>query len=672
MDKKRTPEFTRRQFLTAAAGAAGTGYSLIVKAPQSLAAALDPAERPGVTEDLVDIGGELRALAPDDAAMAETEPNMRRVNLEADLAVCGGGMSGVCAALAAARNGARVVLVQDRSRLGGNASSEVRMHIVGADHHGSRAGWREGGILEELRLENAKWNPHSAWELWDLMLYDKCVSEPNLKLILDTSIYRAEMEDEETISAIWARCDKTEHLYHIKAPFFVDATGDSRLGLEAGADYRVGREPYDEFFEDLAGFDEIGTTMGSSILFTAREHEQPIPYRPPSWARKLSAEHFQHRGIGSYEYGYWWIELGGVYDNIRDNERLRFELLAIVLGVWDYIKNSGEFPESENWALETVGMIPGKRESRRLEGDVMMTQQDLEGGWRNAHDGVAIGGWPLDDHPALGFDAPDVAPFRSIRIDEAYNIALGALYSRNIRNLFMAGRNISCSHVAFSSTRVMGTCSVVGQAVGAAAAMCVEEGLHPRELRADSGAMRRLRQRLLRDDQSIRNARNEDPDDFAREASARASSSVMDSEPGYVINGLTRDMPGEVTNRWMGDMEDEGGPWIELTWDEPRTLGEVRIVFDSGFHRELTLTAQHARQDRMELGPQPETVRDYVLTAVTEDGDEIVLAEEEGNYQRLRRHTVDPVAITSLRLTVHATNGNPEARVYELRCYEAG
>ncbi|MFP4173936.1 MAG: FAD-dependent oxidoreductase, partial [Candidatus Hydrogenedentota bacterium] len=558
----------------------------------------------------------------------------------------------------------------DRSRLGGNASSEIRMHIVGADHHGGRAGWREGGILEELRLENAKWNPHSAWELWDLMLYDKCVSEPNLKLILDTSIYRAEMKDENTIDAIWARCDKTEHLYHIKAPLFVDATGDSRLGLESGAAYRVGRERYDEFNESLAGYDQEGMTMGSSILFTAREHDRPIPYRPPTWARKLSAEHFQHRGIGSYEYGYWWIELGGVYDTIRDNEQLRFELLAVVLGVWDFIKNSGEHPDSENWALETVGMIPGKRESRRLEGDIIMTQNDLDGDWRNFTDAVAIGGWPFDDHPSLGFDAHDESPYRSIPVDDAYNVAFGSLYSRNIHNLFMAGRNISVSHVAFGSTRVMGTCAVAGQAAGTAAAICAREGWTPSELREDSSRIRRLQQRLLRDDQTIREVTNEDPDDLARRAEASASSVVMDGLPEYVINGLTRDMPGEVENRWMGDMEENGDPWIELTWDEPETIGHVQLLFDSGFHRELTLTAQYSRQNRMELGPQPETVKDYTLTAVTPNREEVTLAEVEYNYQRLCRHTFDPIEIEALRLTVHATNGNPEARVYEIRCYE--
>ncbi|MFO7774828.1 MAG: FAD-dependent oxidoreductase, partial [Candidatus Hydrogenedentota bacterium] len=229
---------------------------------------------------------------------------------------------------------------------------------------------------------------------------------------------------------------------------------------------------------------------------------------------------------------------------------------------------------------------------------------------------------------------------------------------------------ISVSHVAFGSTRVMGTCAVGGQAVGTAAALCAREGWTPGELRQDSNRVRRLQQHLLRDDQTIREVTNEDPNDLARQAEVSASSVVMDGHPEYVINGVTRDMPGEVENRWMGAMEENGDPWIELTWDEPETIGHVQLVFDSGFHRELTLTAQYSRQNRMELGPQPETVKDYTLTAVKPDGEEVTLAEVEGNYQRLCRHTFDPIEVETLRLTVHATNGNPEARVYEIRCYE--
>src|SRR6478672_1525349 len=176
------------------------------------------------------------------------EPHMRLVVLDADVLVAGGGLAGVCAAISAARNGSRVVLVQDRSRLGGNSSSEVKMHVVGANSHGGRPGWREGGLIEEIRLDDAVNNPQRCWELWDLLLYDKVISEPNITLLLETVLYSAKVKDGRIVEAA-ARCDKSEYLYRIRAKMYCDCTGDSRLGLEAGAEMRTGREAHSEFGE---------------------------------------------------------------------------------------------------------------------------------------------------------------------------------------------------------------------------------------------------------------------------------------------------------------------------------------------------------------------------------------------------------------------------------------
>ena len=177
-----------------------------------------------------------------------------------------------------------------------------------------------------------------------------------------------------------------------------------------------------------------------------------------------------------------WIELGGTRNVIQDNEELRHDLLRIVLGVWDWIKNSGERPDSSHWALETVGMIPGKRESRRLEGDHVQTYHDLTGGWKERDDGVAIGGWGFDDHPPKGFDDWDQPPYRNQRIEEPYNIAFEALYSRNVDNLFMAGRDISVTHEALGAVRVMQTCGMMGEVVGMAASICKEHDCLPRDV----------------------------------------------------------------------------------------------------------------------------------------------------------------------------------------------
>ena len=298
----------------------------------------------------------------------EGEPNLALIDLSGDLLVAGGGMAGVCAAVAAARLGTKIVLVQDRSRLGGNSSSEVKMHIVGADMHGSRPGWREGGLLEEFRLDDAVQNPQRSREMWDLLLYDKVVSEPNITLLLDTACCAAEVSGGR-ITRVLARSDKRETLYRITAGLFADCTGDCRLGLEAGAEMRIGREGKSEFGESLALDNADQQTLGSTILFTARDLGKPMPFKAPKWARKVEKGMLKFRGIRSWEYGYWWIEWGGDRDTIRDESVIRAELLSIALGVWDYIKNSGEHPSSANWALDWLGMVPGKRGSRRLLGD---------------------------------------------------------------------------------------------------------------------------------------------------------------------------------------------------------------------------------------------------------------------------------------------------------------
>src|ERR1039458_229472 len=261
---------------------------------------------------------------------------------------------------------------------------------------------------------------------------------------------------------------------------------------------RSGREGRAELDESLAPPQPENRTLGSSILFTSRLYHNPMPFTAPAWARKITKEQLKHRPVTSWEYGYWWIEWGGDHDVIGDNERIRFELLAIVMGVWDYIKNSGDFPDSRHWAMDWVGMMPGRRGSRRMEGDYLLKQQDLMqgsfpdavaigGGGMYGHppggsrgmegdyllkqqdlmqgsfpDAVAIGGWAMDGHPPEGFDRPDLPPNTVLSPPEVYDIPLRSLYSRNISNLLMGGRNISASYVAFTSARVMATCAVEG------------------------------------------------------------------------------------------------------------------------------------------------------------------------------------------------------------------
>lgn len=522
----------RRDFLTSAAGM--TGYSLFISV-DGLAPQGAQGER-----SADEIRRELARIAPaTNRTPAPLERNMTVVDLNCDVLVAGGGLAGVLAAVSAARHGAKVVLVQDRSRLGGNSSSEIKMHVVGSNNHKGRPGWREGGLLEEFRLDDAVNNPQRCWELWDLLLYDKVVSEPNITLLLETTLYSAEVQD-STIQRALARCDRTEHIYRITSKLFCDCTGDSRLGLEAGAEMKVGHESRAEFNESLAPVEPDKFTQGCSILFTSRDYGRPMPFTPPKWARKITEKNLKSRPVTSWEYGYWWIEWGGQVNTVRDNERIRFELLGIVMGVWDYIKNSGKYPNAANWALDWVGMLPGKREARRLVGDYMLKQQDVMGLNGEFEDAVCIGGWNLDEHPPTGFDDPELPPFVSIKLKDVYNIPLRSLYSKNIRNLFMAGRNISATHTAFSSTRVMGTCAVEGQAIGTAAALCIKNNLLPRGLYENKAKLKELQQTLLRDDQSIKGLKNEDPLDLARNAKVTASGEADGCAAANVINGWVR------------------------------------------------------------------------------------------------------------------------------------
>lgn len=597
---------------------------------------------------------------------------MTRHELHTDFVVVGGGLAGVCAALAAARNGRRVVLLQDRSVLGGNASSEIRMHTVGADVHGRRPGARESGLIEELRLEDAARNPHRSYSQWDLLLYEKVVAEPNLTLLLDTVCTgcHVEMRSDGTrrILSVEAARSSTEDAFTIHADVFADCSGDSRLGMEAGAEFTVGREARSAYGESLALDVADHQTLGSSILFTARRYDTPQPFRAPSWVRHFEKHEFKFRPIDGYEYGYWWAEWGGQLDTVKDNPAIRHELLRIALGLWNYVKNSGEHPDSANWALEWVGALPGKRESRRLLGPYVLREQDLTQG-RIFPDTVAYGGWPLDLHPPTGVDAVDEWPCRHTHLDHLYSIPLRALHSRNVANLFFAGRNISATHVAFASTRVMATCAIMGQAIGTAAALATPLGSRSISEYFTAEEITRLQQRLLRDDAFLLGLRNEDPADLAHTSAVTASSQSNGRSAAQITDGFTRELFSTLgpwadgsAHRWESTRLPA---WIELTWPTPQALREIHLTFDSGFERELTLSASDATTRKLIRGPQPELVRDYTLLL-----DDRPVAHVTDNYVRKRVHRLkSPVVAQRLRLLITSTHGVPNARVFEIRAY---
>ncbi|MFA6960717.1 MAG: FAD-dependent oxidoreductase [Opitutaceae bacterium] len=588
--------------------------------------------------------------------------------LDTDFVVAGGGLAGVCAAIAAARHGSRVVLIQDRSVLGGNASSEIKMHVVGADCHGYKPGARESGIIEELRLEDAVRNPHRSYSQWDLLLYEKVKLEPNITLLLDTDLTGADVMN-GVIQAVHAVRNSTEDRFLIRAKFFADCTGDGRLGVEAGADYHTGREAKSDYGETLARDIADTHTLGSTILFTGRQYDTAQPFIAPSWVRKFKKADFKHRPVQSYEYGYWWFEWGGQLDTLKDNEPIRHELLRIALGVWDYVKNSGEHPAAANWALDWVGSIPGKRETRRFRGPYVLKEQDVLGG-RVFDDQVAYGGWAIDLHPPSGVDVPDEPAYTPTHFDHLYSIPLGCYHSRNIANLFFAGRNISATHVAFASTRVMATCAIGGQAIGTAAGLWRTSANNDIRLLATQANVSALQQTLLRDDAFLLNRPNADASDLARTATITATRS---SQPaGKVIDGVSRDLKASF-GVWSSDAshhwESASIPaTLALELPVATDLREIHLTFDTNFEKALALSlSDHVTQKSAPRAPQPETVKAYRLLV---DGK--IVAEVTDNYLRKRIHNLDvPVTGKKLEIEMLATHGAPTIRVYEVRIYAA-
>lgn len=457
--------------------------------------------------------------------------SLKKEVLKTDFCVVGGGLAGTCAAITAARSGLKVVLVQDRPILGGNASSEIRLWALGANcHMGSNNRYaREGGVANEILLENLWRNPEGNPLIVDTVILEKVANEKNITLLLNTaaSSCTKAKDDPDRIATIEAFCSQNSTVYHIEAPLFLDSSGDGILGFLSGAAFRIGAEGKEEFGEGFAPEGEFGHLLGHSLYFYSKETGRPVKYVPPAFAlRNIEKVIPRYKQFKAGESGcrLWWIEWGGRLDTVHEAESIKWELWRIVYGVWDYIKNSGNFPEAANLTLEWVGHIPGKRESRRFEGDYMLSQKDIVE--RRRHDdAVAFGGWSIDLHPADGVFAK-IAGSHHLHTKGVYQIPYRCYYSRNIKNLFLAGRIISTTHVAFGSTRVMLTCALGGQATALAAKICHETGCLPADISADKAKVRRLQRDLARTGQDQWGIAIPDEENKATSAKVSATSSL--------------------------------------------------------------------------------------------------------------------------------------------------
>jgi hypothetical protein len=552
-------------------------------------------------------------------------------------------MAGLLAAISAARHGAKVILVTDRPVLGGNASSEIRMHICGA--HGKNM--RETGILEELLLENHYRNYSASYSIWDSVLYGAAQYQDGLTLLLNCSVNALTM-DGNRIASVSGWQTTTETTHTVNATLFADCSGDGILAPLSGADFRVGREARSEFDESIAPEVADKKTMGMSCLLQARETDSPQQFTPPSWAHVYeSDEDLNNRGHGLGT-NFWWIETGGQMDSIHDAETCREDLLKIAFGVWDHIKNRGDH-DAANWVLDWVGFLPGKRESRRYIGDHVLTQNDVESGGR-FDDLVAYGGWTMDDHFPAGFYHPGRGTIFH-PAPSPFGIPYRSLYSRNVENLFCAGRNHSATHAAMSATRVMGTTSMMGQAVGTAAALALQAGTTPRDV-YDS-YLGELKQTLMDDDCYLPwNTRG------LPELTTGATLTTSAGDGGALRNGVDRPV-GEADNGWRAPL----GASATYEFSSVKPLSQARVVFDSTLNRPHKNMPHNQRKDAAPFTVPDSLVKSFRIETADEEGAWSVAYRCENNYRRLVRVPLSTTA-KGVRFVAESTWGSEEAHVF--------
>ena len=604
-----------------------------------------------------------------------------------DIVVVGGGMAGLCAAISAARHGANVALVHARPVLGGNASSEIRIHISGADQSLRQTDYAESGLLYELMLENKSRNDTFNYSIWDMVLFEAAKNEKNLTVYLNCPMFDCSV-DGDIITSISCFQETTELTLKISAPLFVDATGNGTLGYFAGADYTQGSESNKEYGEPHAPDQPNNERMGNTILMKAIDTGHPVKYEPPAFAKKLTEHQLRYRvhsktmkvdasmapdpkewlrlsacSCAAVDYGYWWLELMGDGDDIiPDYEKIRDDLMAYAYGLWDHIKNGGQHG-AENFALEWVGALPGMRESRRLLGDYVLNECDILE-HRQFDDAVAYGGWCVDLHAPHGLLDFDVLPSDCHHFTGVYTIPYRSYYSRNIRNLFLAGRDISTSKLGLASTRILGCCAVGGQAVGTAAALCVKYNVLPRELAPHIPEVQQL---ILKDDGFLPNIPNQDEKDFARKATFTASSAKSNGAPQNVVNGVSRKL-GDETNAWISNGLSANGETLCMKLDAPHTISELRLTFDSNFAYPIRVTMSANRQAQQRIGVPPELVKDYTITAFR-NGKAVYTKEIKDNHQRHNVVAIPPTECDAIEFRFTATNGAADVTVYEIRAY---
>ena len=457
-----------------------------------------------------------------------------------DIIVAGGGPGGVPAAIAAARMGAKVLLLHNRPMLGGNASTEIGITMDGATV--AHVYGRETGIVEEIRRLRDR--DTSNVGDWTRAMETLVAAEENITVLYHMHVCGAEMEG-NTIKGVTALNIRTMEKSRYTGKLFIDCTGDAWLGYFAGAKYRYGREAMYEHGESMAP--EIADTLTMSGALKAGnlsyfcDTGAEVEYHAPEWVPSLgkTEEEFSRIINGNGTKLHFWLETPNDYDDVWDGEEARDTLMVIALGYYDFLKNVWSHRDRvKNIKMDFMSPDSGRRESRRLVGDYILTQDDCESG-RTFDDIVSYTGWMLDiHHPEGAYSGKKGTMYCARHIPKA-KVPYRCLYSQNIDNLFMAGRNVSGTHIAIGTLRVESTIATLGQAVGTAAVLCLKYGVNPRGIYENH--IRELQQLLIKNDQYIPGVKNEDAGDPCRTAKATASS-VCTTELFETMQGI----PGEL------------------------------------------------------------------------------------------------------------------------------
>jgi len=519
-----------------------------------------------------DGGEELAALRRKLLGLPDTPPEAGRF----DLVVVGGGMAGCCAAISGARLGLDVALIQNRPVLGGNNSSEVRVHLGGGIHLPPYPAL--GGVVKELSPGHSG-NAGPAENYGDEKKLAVVEAQQKLRLFLNTHVFAAEKQGDRVVAVVGKNIRTGEEL-RFPGRWFADCTGDGNLGHLVGAEHRYGRESQDETGESIAVEEADRQTMGTSVMWNTVETDEPTGFPETPWAIQFNEKTCQGATGGN-----WNWETGFRWHQVKDAEKIRDHGLRAVFGNWSFQKNHA--PDKEKYArlkLNWVAYVGGKRESRRLLGDVILRQQDVDE-QKPYPDASVTTTWSIDLHLPILSDQFPGKEFRSKALFhrvKPYAIPYRCLYSRNVDNLFMAGRCISVTHVALGTVRVMNTCGMMGEVVGMAAAVCKRYDGNPRDVYTNyldelkelmsKGVGRGPIPQPPKPPEWIGSA----GENLAREATVTVSSNYpKDSYPAKHVND------GKVSYtdnrlRFVSDAELPG--FVELAWTKPQTLSAARIV----------------------------------------------------------------------------------------------